>query len=334
MPPRKQSSPVPPGMPIMEYLASQMANGALVRGEFPVRPKSEEDLAIERDAATTEDLREKCRQGNPFPLVAWQWPELVLSNELEIRIFRENLRLVEPTPIDDRIKEAILDQNNPPLRIDWWQAIILAATFHPAIGEIFLAGAVGIGKGFSSAVSANLWYDVYDESRIHLTGRDRDHARKNIFGEFWTWRSKMAHPGVGSLTSEALTDTKRHYAVLLNPDVSSPTAGEAFSGAHGKRTLYQFDECSALPSVFIKNAARNARSIFALTNPRHPIGWFYDAFRDLGERRIAVTPGHLRMRLCMSIGGLDCLNVRWKRLKAPVAPKGGIELDEHLHPVE
>lgn len=334
MPPRKpnSNSPVPLGMPLMDFFAHQMANNALVRGEFPVRPKSDEELAIERDRGRTEELREQCRRGNPFPLVAWQWPELVVTQPDQIPIFRENLQRVADEAVTDQVKRVCLDPSIPVLRLDWWQHLLLAATFDPAIGEIYISGGVGVGKGFSSAIAANLWYDVH-ESRIHLTGRDRDHARNNIFGEFAMWRSRMKHPFPGSLTSESLRYDERHYAILLNPDVSSPTAGEAFSGRHGRRTAYQFDECSALPVSFIDNAARNAYIIFALSNPRTMSGWFRQAFEQLPDmNKIGMTMGRVRMRLCMSVGGGQCLNVRYKRLKVPVAPRGGIEIDSDLHP--
>jgi len=280
--------------------------------------------------------RTRCRRGNPFPLVALQWPELAIpADTREATIFRKNLNCIEPLPIPDQIKTAIFDRTNPVLRLDWWQHIIIAAFFEPIIGELFIAGATGVGKGASVCMACNLWFDVYTESRIHLTGRDKVHAQKNIFGETVKWRRRMASPVAGETLTERINDTERHYAMLLNPNISSVTAGEAFSGAHGKNTLYVFDEATSHPVSFLENARRNAKLIVALANPRSTMGWFRRGFDKLiaaGEQcRIGLVPGDLRMRLCMMIGGADCLNVRYQRLKVPVAPKGGLELSSELH---
>jgi hypothetical protein len=146
------------------------------------------------------------------------------------------------------------------------------------------------------------------------------------------WRDKMAHPGAGDACAEGINHTKRHYVVLLNPDASSATAGEAFSGAHGLNTCYVYDEATAHPYSFVENARRNAHRIIALANPRTLGGWFRDGFKKVPDgQRIAIFPGDMRMRMCMSIGGADCLNVRYQRLKVPVAPKGGLEISRNCH---
>jgi hypothetical protein len=310
---------VPAGLSLREHVRQ------FITSELTGEGHAKADAELER-------LRKLCREGNPFPLVAYQWPELIVQDEREAAIFRENVKMVESALVTDAIKSACLAPNNPVLRIDWWQHIILAAMFDVAIGEMFIAGATGVGKGASVSIGANLWFDAYTEARIHLTGRDRDHARRNIFGETIKWRTRMKEPGIGSVNSEAISHTARHCVVLLNPDASSSTAGEAFSGAHGKNTFYVFDEATSHPDSFVENARRNAHMIVALANPRTLFGWFRAGFKKVPEgKRIAVIPGDLRMRLCMSIGGADCINVRYHRLKVPVAPKGGIEVTKEHH---
>lgn len=281
---------------------------------------------------TLEALREICRKGNPFPLIGYQWPELLVTDPAEHEFFKDNLKQVEPANICNEIKHAILAPRNPILRLDWWQYIAIAAMFEMSIGEVFLAGATGVGKGAITSIGVNLWYDVFEEARIHLTGRDRDHARRNIFGETAKWANRMKHPGDGSLTSESLASSNRHYIQLLNPDVSSSTAGEAFSGQHAKNTYYVFDEASSHPNTFVDNARRNAHMIVALSNPRSLFGWFHDGFAKLPKgQRIAMFHGDMKMRLCMQIGGADAMNVRYERLKVGVAPRDGITIREGIH---
>ncbi len=293
------------------------------------------DLGKTSEDKECDALREMCRKGNPFPLIGYQWPELLVTDKAEQEIFKDNLKLVEPAAISDEIKHTIFLPRNPVLRLDWWQHIAIAAMFDLSIGEVFCAGATGVGKGAIASIGVNCWYDAFEECRIHLTGRDRDHARRNIFGETAKWATRMKYPGPGSLTSESLASSNRHYIQLLNPDVSSSTAGEAFSGQHAKQTYYVFDEASAHPNAFVDNARRNAHMIVALSNPRSLHGWFHDGFAKMPKGlRVAMFHGDMKMRLCMQIGGADAMNVRYERLKVPVAPRGGIAIRDGLHSVK
>ena len=191
--------------------------------------------------ATLSQHRTTCRKGNPFPLIAFQWPEMVVTDPAEIDLFND-FPYDQADLVPKTIITTVTDPTNPVLRLDWWQKIILAAFFEPTIGEIFIKGCTGAGKGASVSIGACLWFDVYPESRTSLTGRDFTHAVKNIFGEAVSWFTKMAHKQQSRILSSAINDNERHYITILNPDPTSSTAGEAFSGAHGKNTLYLFDE--------------------------------------------------------------------------------------------
>jgi len=256
---------------------------------------------------------------------------MILKDQYEIDMFK---RTMEPHRFDlltDEMQAVLLETDTelmPHLRIDWWQKILLAGLFDPKIGEIFIKGATGVGKGGSSAIGLNLWYDALDESRIHLTSRDYQHCKAGIYGEVCKWRNKMDDtiPGTRVMSREMVGD-ERNYVKILNPSVNDPTAGEKFSGAHAGNTLYCFDEASAAPDEFYKNALKNTRMIMALSNPRTMGGWFRSAYDELDDpNSIGVVPGRLRMRLCMTAGGQDCINVAQGRLKNPVAPKGGLEI--------
>lgn len=271
---------------------------------------------------------ELCRNGNPFPLTGLLIPELVIDqNHPDYEIFLEDARDESLyAPVTTEMKEVIFAPRNPVLRLDYWQRIILAAFFDVTIFEVFIKGCTGAGKGASASLGLILWYYVYPEdARITITSRDGNHAQRNLFGDTVKWYKKMVVPPAGKQLSTAISDHERHYIKLLNPDPKSPTAGESFSGAHG--SVYAFDEASACPEIFYENCQKNARKIFALSNPRTLFGFFRNGFKGLAnEDRTGLVWGTIGQRLCITIGGLDCINVRKRRLKKPVAPLLGINI--------
>lgn len=288
------------------------------------------DPAERQATEETERLREKCRAGNPFPLIAHQWPFLVIPPESpDHAIFRENLSRIGEAKITDAMRAAILDPSNPVLRLDWWQHIVIAGFFDPTIGEISIKGCTGAGKGSSVSTANNLWFDVYHEARVHVSGRDFSHAVNNIFAEVMKWRRQMRHPYPARELGQSIEgNEKSHYIHIVNPSTTSATAGEAFSGAHGENTLWNFDESTSHPDSFFDNAAKNARTIIKLANPRTMAGRFrrdFEALEDINS--IGIVPGTLRMRLCVTVGGPDCINVARERLKEPVGPKKGITIN-------
>jgi hypothetical protein len=278
----------------------------------------------------TELARDKCRAGNPFPLVARQWPSIVIPpDHRDADIFRRDSSPKHFVGLPDEMQEAILDPSNPLLRMCFWQKIILAGFFCDLIGEVFIKGCTGAGKGAIVGMAINLWFDVFGESRTMCSSESFNHAQANIFGEVSEWRRKMAHPGPGRLLGTDLKDTKRHYVTVLNP---KPDSGEAFSGIHGPKTLYTFDEASASPDIFFVNAEKNASKIVALANPRTLSGRFRNAFKSLAdENRTGVCAGTIGQRLCVTVGGLDCLNVSQGRLKRAMSPHGGITINGHRY---
>lgn len=281
------------------------------------------------------EARERCRNGNPFPLIEMQWPELRIKNgesPIDYKLFQE-------VPVDklSRVPGSLIKvltnkdlKENPVLRLDWWQKLFIAGFFDVTVGEVYVKGCTGAGKGAATAIAISLWFDVYESSRTSLTSRSYDHAIKNIFGETKQWFLKMDSPIPCSVLTESITNSERRYIAVLNPSPKSATAGEAFSGAHGENTLYVFDEASASASrEIVENAEKNARKIVCLSNPRTMRGNpFRDAFSPLGTHidEMATCNGSLGARLCITVSGADCMNVRHRRLKRPVAPQGGIRI--------
>lgn len=295
---------VPPNETLFQHCAGILARGLM--GEDVVRghiSPAEKELA---------ELRKKCRKGNPFPLVAYQWPELVVSDDLEAKFFQGTIG----------------NADDPCLRLDPWQRQIIAAFFDDTIAEIFTKGNTKAGKGTSTSIGINLWFDVWEQAKIILTSADYEHACKNIYGEVRMWRERMTAPGPGRMGAEGVTDLPEHYIVVRNP-----LKDEGFSGQHGPRTLFVFDEASAIREGLYENAQKQFRKIVALSNPRTLFGWFRNGFKKCDDQNKTQTiMGDFGRRLCVTVGGLDCLNVREKRLERPIAPPGGIDIDDRSFP--
>lgn len=290
--------------------ATETALRSLIAGLSPdVLPES-------ADASSLKEARRLCREGNPFPLIAIQWPELIITDQGEAKYF----------------DGAIGDPLNPALRLDWWQRMILMAYFDPVIKEIYIKGCTGAGKGGSAGIGINLYFDVYAESRGHCTGPTFTHSVENIFGEVSAWRKRMRNPYPATENTTSITEHQQHYITVLNPQRGQ--GGETFSGKHSKFTYYVFDEATSAESTWLENAAKNAKKIICLANPRTVIGHFRSAFQPLGkeENKNGVCNGVLGRRLCVTVSGLHCANVKHGRLKDPVAPLDGIEIDGTHYP--
>ena len=288
-----------------ESLASAMASN-LVDGIAGVDSNQTEA------SAEIEEARAMCRAGNPFPLIALQWPEFVVKGP-ECRFFEG----VEG------------DKVNPCLRFDWWQRLIFTAFFDPIYPEIFVKGCTGPGKGACVAIAVCLDFDVRDVAMWNITADTNKHASEVMFGEIMMWRKKMESPCYARELATAILANERKFITVLNPEKSSN--GESFSGRHGSK--YIFDESSSVPDVFYENACKNATKIVCISNPRTKVGFFRAGFRGLkSENKTGVTMGILGKRLCVTIGGLDCSNVKHERIKDPKSPVGGITIQGVEYP--
>ena len=263
-------------------------------------------------------LRDLCRNGDPFPLIAYQWPSLLIDESDPDAEFFDG----EPGSL-----------TNPCMRLDRWQRDeIIAPFFDDSIYEICVKGCTGPGKGAAVAICTNLWFDVFDPSKTVLTSSDFNHAKRNIYAEVVKWRKLMREPAAGRTLTHEIKDTDQHYVV-----VSNPASGEGFSGAHSPYTLFVIDESSSIPGARYLDACKQGRKIAIIGNPRVVSGWFFRLWEPCGITRdtTQTVMGHMGRRHCVTIGGADCANVRYERLKRMVAPPGGIEIQgEKFEPSE
>lgn len=257
-----------------------------------------------------EYAREQARNGNPFMLIKLQWPDLVIKDPIDLYFFKKHCQRTEH-----------LD-----LRLDDKQCHFISQVFNRQNKEVAIKGCTSPGKGFATALCINVWYDIWDQDRIILISPTVEHAKTIMFAEVSKIRRRMKHvsPKVGVFT-ESIKDSgcESHILQILNPD-----GGEGISGAHGKNTLYVFDESSSIPNELIENARSPARLIIAISNPRTLSGWFYDLYPkvDPDADRCFVDRGI--PRAVVTFGGSDCINVKARRLNDPsYAPPGGIQIE-------
>jgi hypothetical protein len=265
---------------------------------------------IALEAAAIEFLKRKCRAGDPFPLIAHIWPSLIVTDPAETGFFEG-----EPgKPLD------------PCLCIDNWQRDIIRSFFDDTIREIFIKGNTKAGKGTAVSIAINLWLYVWDECKIILTSTSYEHCQKNLYGEVLMWRNTAAVDLPGDALTDEIKCHETRYLVVRNP-----SSGEGFSGQHGPRTLFVFDESSNCRGLLYENAQKQFRKIVALSNPRTLSGWFYKGYDPCVDRDVTQTvEGAFGLRRCVTVGGLDCSNVKRSRLETPVAPPNGITIKDRV----
>ena len=273
----------------------------------------EESDAKELELHRRKICRDKCRDGNPWPLVAYQWPSLIIKDPVEAKFFEGEIG----------------DLNNPCLRIDWWQRLGVESAFRPKYSEIFFKGNRGAGKTCIVGMVYNLYFDCYDTLKAHCTSANYAHTRQYLMGEVKSWRQLMHNPAPAHVLHDQIHAGEDKYIKIINPAANS--RGEEFSGIHPKadgKVIFAFDESSAVQKLFYEQALDGANLIFAMSNPRTTIGWFRDAYRPLGDKEdeIGECLAPKGKRLCITVGGLDCANVKYERLRGPVGPPGGIEV--------
>lgn len=227
------------------------------------------------------------REGNPIPYVKLQWPDVIL---------------------------------------DGFQVETIEGMFDTKILEVFIKGCTGPGKGFAvGGLGANVWFDVFDESKTILSSSGFEHAKKNIFAELTKWRRRRKYQNIhpDEIRTKEIHHNEEHFVLISNPET-----GEGMSGQHGPRTLFIFDEASAVDDSVYENAKKQSRMIVALANPRVLSGFFRKGFEDAEDpdkNQIVDMPSGRRKLI--SVGGLDCTNVKNKCLLVQVSPPGGIEIE-------
>lgn len=253
------------------------------------------------------------RAGDPWPFIELQWGRVLTAAEV-----------LADVELPDRLRAA----GERFLILDDFQRDMIERVADPATREIYVKGNTGCGKGGAAGIAVCLYFAIWDDAKVVLTRDTFRSAKKVIFAEVAKWWRRMAAPPAGIVVgTESL-----YHAVVREHEVSvaSPDADEGFSGVHSPHVLFVFDEATA-PGLASRFSLKDtqATKFLALANPRTTSGPFYDGFRrwtDEPNRNQTVVTPHGRRRL-ITVDGADTVNVKARRLKHPVSPPGGIEID-------
>lgn len=259
--------------------------------EIPrMTPEEIRRARINAEAANWNLAKLRARQGDPIDYIRLQWPGIILDD---------------------------------------WQIRELKEFFRPEVRECYIKGNTGCGKGAFIGICVCLFFDLFPDSVIILTRDSFDTAKKVLFKEVVKWFKGMAlkpphKPPTADKIEDAFNDG--HYI-----RVSNPGSDEGFSGIHAPNVLFVFDEATAdVLEDRYGLADTQATKFIATSNPRNIFGNFRMGF-PLGAPNVTQTiPGTFGLRRVATIGGKDCMNVRLKRLKVPVGPRGGIEIDGRM----
>lgn len=183
--------------------------------------------------------REMClralRNGDPFPLIRYEWPELIITDPDELRVF----------------KQVCERKDHLDLRFDDFQIEAIRATFDRCHSRLMVSGGTKLGKGLIvGGFIVNLWFEAYPDCKILLVGPSVTHVQDNLYAETRKWRAKMTSYKDGDVTPDLLsekmwyTDRPEHWVKIVNPD-----SGEGFSGSHSPHTLIVMDEACLDPET-------------------------------------------------------------------------------------
>lgn len=206
--------------------------------------------------------------------------------------------------------------------LDDFQVDVLKSLFDPTVRTVYQKGNTGCGKGASAAIGICVYFDVWHDAKIIVTSSTFDHAVAVLFAETAVWYKSMRLRPPEELWTTGIGDPQlEHYVEVVNPGND-----ESFSGRHGEHVLFVFDEATAIADSRFKLARTQMTKFLAQANPRTMFGAFKQGFpRDKPNVDQTFMAGDGKRR-CITIDGDQCLNVREKRLKAPIAPRGGIDI--------
>lgn len=243
------------------------------------------------------------KAGDPWEFVRRQWPELVITNPVDLEYFKRHCK-----------RDHALD-----LRLDDVQVELIEHGLNPTIPEIAIKGSTSPGKGFATSLLINIRYHIFS-CRIVLISQSSKHAKEVMFAEVATWRKKMRYPDDCETQVAGVVDhnNPKHFIGIANPET-----GEGLSGGHGPHVFFVFDEASSVDSSLPINARKQASLIVFISNPRVLSGFFYDLYPKVNPDVNQVIVDKGIRRACLTFGGKGALNVRARRLHLPYGPPGG-----------
>jgi hypothetical protein len=281
------------------------------------------DADLLRSKLATRELAmlDLLEEGDPFPLIRFEWPELIITDMEERAEFAKHLER----------------KDNLDLRLDDFQVDAIRSVFDNRHTQLFVSGATKLGKGFTvGGLIVNIWFERFTNCKIILIGPNNGHVRDNLFGEAKTWRLRMSSYKMGisqvDVQKERIEEIGKdsHFIKIVNTE-----SGEGLSGYHSYDsytnapcTLICVDEASGCPENYYNDALSQVRFFIAISNPRAPSGWFYRAYAAAKtfESGIITQNSSTGPRRLQSIGLMHCVNVKANRLSNRISPPKGIHV--------
>lgn len=228
------------------------------------------------------------------------------------------------------ISESELLAGKPGLYLDDWQWDTINCFNDPRFSRVSVAGNTGAGKNMVCALALLCYYYSHSPSKIVITRDTYDAAIVKAWGEVDRWARLMKSRPHGTLLTTGLSTSKQHFISVANP-----TTNEGFSGLHSESgsVAMWFDEATSIPQDRFDDASAQADRLIITFNPRTMNGPTRDAFPPGRDANVTGTRrGTFGLERHISVSGtkpetFPVFNVRNKRLKRPVGPLGGIEID-------
>lgn len=223
------------------------------------------------------------------------------------------------------ITEAELLEGKQGLFLEEWGWDLLNSALHPANARVWAKGNTGCGKNFYTSLIIICYYLIWDDAKIFITRDNYEQAVIKTFAEVKKWLDRAQVRVPGSPRNDRFSDSEQHFMQVTNPKTN-----EAFRGGHSEEghVLFVIDEASSIPQSRYDMADTQAHMIVSIFNPTNGTGPTRKAYPKGDRADINHTKaGPFGGERLLTIGANNCCNVRNKRLKRPIVPKGGMLID-------
>lgn len=216
------------------------------------------------------------------------------------------------------------------LYLEPYQWDMINSVMLPGISRVWVKGNTGCGKNTGSAFAVLVYYICYPDAKVVITRDTFDEAKVKAWGECVKWweRAKWFPPG--RCRGDGFFSHSQHWI-----EVKNPKTDEGFRGGHSEfgHMMFWFDEASSIPQSRYDMADTQADVVLSTFNPSAGSGPSRKAFPrgDAADLTQTIRGPFGGVRL-ITIAGMDCLNVRQRRLKRPVSPPGGITIGDVTYP--
>lgn len=229
-------------------------------------------------------------------------------------------------------EEQILDRdedgkcNHDGIFLEPKQWDLINSVMSPGISRVWCKGNTGCGKNTASAFAILIYYICYPDAKVIITRDTFDQAKIKAYGEVVKWWERARWFPPGRKSGDQFFSHSQHWIKVANPKTD-----EGFRGGHSEfgHLLFWFDEASSIPQSRYDMADTQADVILSTFNPSAGAGPSRKAFPRGDAADITQTiKGHFGGVRLITVSGMDCVNIRKKRLKRPISPPGGIVIGD------